>query len=354
MYNKILSKTKSPSQHVNPNEYTYVHSSGFSATDYCKQEGEIIRLYSNFAGFAIILMFFLRGISTQPITSAIHVFTDFITIITGLEGYLEFFMVKELTTSLSYTLSMILPFVIYMALVNIPSAKAVPNHNTKASFVISGVFISLGLSSLGSLTGDAFETALSFVNITSLQPEFNAPTNIPAFIIFLVNLVVLPPLVEEWVFRGVLLQSLRRFGDGFAIMVSSVIFALIHCNVSQSTTAFLVGLSMAIFVVITGSVWTGVIIHMVNNCLSIAMSIITLAMPEYAFVLSICLHMVYLIGGVMAILHLWKKHPQLFTLYPAKTFTSFRAKNILFFSSVGMISALFIIGAITLNYLAVN
>ena len=69
------------------------------------------------------------------------------------------------------------------------------------------------------------------------------------------------PLVEEIVFRGAILRVLlTRFSNHWAsIIISALLFAVVHMNPAQMPHAFIIG---------TGSIVPGVIIHFVNNTVS--------------------------------------------------------------------------------------
>ena len=43
--------------------------------------------------------------------------------------------------------------------------------------------------------------------------------------LYFFSVAILPPLVEEFFFRGVILRMFRWFGDGFAVVASAVLFA---------------------------------------------------------------------------------------------------------------------------------
>ena len=76
------------------------------------------------------------------------------------------------------------------------------------------------------------------------------------------------PLTEEFLFRGVVLGVLRPHGDGFAIVVSAVLFGLYHGNVEQFVFAFLVGLVLSYVRVRTDNLWWCVLLHGANNFLA--------------------------------------------------------------------------------------
>lgn len=87
-------------------------------------------------------------------------------------------------------------------------------------------------------------------------------TGVFAFLLF----VVIAPLMEELIFRGVMLDGLlRRYRPVTAILVSSVIFGLAHLNPWQFVTAFVLGCFMGWVYLRSGSLAGCVLIHMSAN-----------------------------------------------------------------------------------------
>ena len=72
------------------------------------------------------------------------------------------------------------------------------------------------------------------------------------------------PVVEEIIFRGVVMRGLEPHGKRFAIMASAVLFGLFHGNLVQSPYAFAVGLILG-YTAMEYSVWWAMVLHMVNN-----------------------------------------------------------------------------------------
>lgn len=103
------------------------------------------------------------------------------------------------------------------------------------------------------------------VDPTSLLPQ--TPVGI-AFT--LIVAVVLAPLVEEVVFRGMLLSSLRpRVGDLSAIVVSSLVFAAVHVLPFAMPPIFLLSVGLGWLYVRTDSLWTPIAAHAVFNTVGI-------------------------------------------------------------------------------------
>lgn len=99
--------------------------------------------------------------------------------------------------------------------------------------------------------------------------DFAKPEGIFGFALSLIATVIVPAFVEEFACRGIILGSLRKFGDGFAIIVSAILFGLMHGNFQQIPFAFLVGLVLGFVTVQSGSVWIGIAIHAFNNAISV-------------------------------------------------------------------------------------
>lgn len=95
------------------------------------------------------------------------------------------------------------------------------------------------------------------------------PEGFFGFILCLLSTVAVPALAEEFAFRGVIMGLLRRFGEGFAVMVSAILFGVIHGNFEQMPFAFLVGLGLGFVAIKSGSIWTAVAIHAYNNFVSL-------------------------------------------------------------------------------------
>lgn len=93
---------------------------------------------------------------------------------------------------------------------------------------------------------------------------------------------VLPALLEEMAFRGYVLRTLRPYGDRTAILVSSLLFALMHGNVLQVPFAFIVGLVLGYVTVQTDNIWLAVVIHFCNNAMSTVLQYLQMGMSAEA------------------------------------------------------------------------
>ena len=82
-------------------------------------------------------------------------------------------------------------------------------------------------------------------------------------------LVVLAPVMEEVLFRGILLESVRsKHSAGRAIVVSALMFGVIHLIPQQVVNAFAIGLILGYIYVRTESLWPVIVIHALNNAMA--------------------------------------------------------------------------------------
>jgi len=83
---------------------------------------------------------------------------------------------------------------------------------------------------------------------------------------FFVMAVIAAPLLEEVMFRGIILDGyLKNYKPWHAILVSALLFGLIHGNLAQGIGAFALGALFGWFYWKTNSILPVVILHFVNN-----------------------------------------------------------------------------------------
>jgi membrane protease YdiL (CAAX protease family) len=86
--------------------------------------------------------------------------------------------------------------------------------------------------------------------------------------------VVLAPLVEELLFRGVLYQALRRsMPVGSAALISAVVFAAMHFNLLLFVPLALMGVVLALVYERSGSLLPTILVHACNNGIILLFSI---------------------------------------------------------------------------------
>ena len=94
----------------------------------------------------------------------------------------------------------------------------------------------------------------------------HSPLGVAAYLVYL---AVIPGIFEEWFFRGVLQKNLATvISRKSAIVISALIFGFMHVDPGQTVFAFGFGLIAGYLFDKTGSIWFGVLIHLLNNAIS--------------------------------------------------------------------------------------
>ena len=78
--------------------------------------------------------------------------------------------------------------------------------------------------------------------------------------------VIAAPVVEEILFRGIVLRSMRKFTPTWAaILISSVLFGAYHLNIVQAVYATLMGIAAGILYEKKRNLLFPILVHFANN-----------------------------------------------------------------------------------------
>ncbi len=277
-----------------------------------KEEKKKIRKSANLLGVAFFIMTAFMILWSFPlgILSGIgvinpHTLSDFLNDDTLMQG------VQIIISSIAFILS----YTIYVKLEkerlsDISSFKKADRPDLIIPYVFLGIGVS-GLSNfLTSMAGSIFQSMGIEYDVKTLDN----PTNTVGMILAFIAVAITPALVEEFALRGAVMGVFRKYGDGFAILVSSFIFGLMHGNFIQIPFAFIMGLAFAVAVIKTGTIWTAIIIHFINNFLSLFMDYLTDGMTTTAnSVLNIMYLILFFMCGFVGIYLLHRKNELDFT-----------------------------------------
>jgi len=259
-------------------------------------------------------------------------------------------IVRSVVDIIGTVLSLGVPFLVVMRIIDIPAKIALPFRKIRSGFNIGSLFIALGASTVAVYIGSFLASAFQSVGFSPSVPEFNMPTDVTTAILYFVSIVLVPAFLEEMVFRGIVLQPLRRFGDSFAIVISAIIFSLAHLNIYQIPNAFVMGLILGYFVVRSGSLWAGIIIHFANNFFVALLEYIgTFVTNDAMYIMTVSLYVFYLAAGLISLIITSRKQKKLFMLYPAECVLTSKERYQCYFKCFSTI-VLFIVLAILSLY----
>ncbi|MCB2357319.1 CPBP family intramembrane glutamic endopeptidase [Clostridium estertheticum] len=92
-------------------------------------------------------------------------------------------------------------------------------------------------------------------------------------IIMILSSAVIAPIYEEVIFRGILLKGMaNKINSNLALIISALIFALLHMNIPQGINAFLLGLIIGAIYLSSNSIYLCIFAHFINNSVAIIIS----------------------------------------------------------------------------------
>ncbi|MBQ7335661.1 MAG: CPBP family intramembrane metalloprotease [Clostridia bacterium] len=185
--------------------------------------------------------------------------------------------VNAVTESLLYMCAFIIPAVLFYVL---PHREAYPPIGFSLRItryfplvLFAFLAINLGLSVLNGLFCQA-------VGIVQEPEPMNKNMQNPEIILLYMTTSLAPAFAEEVLFRGVVYTNLRSYGKTLAVLMSSVLFGLMHMNTEQFLYTTTAGILLAMLYEMTGSIWSGVLVHMCNNLYSIFQTVISVRFPS--------------------------------------------------------------------------
>ncbi len=149
--------------------------------------------------------------------------------------------------------------------------EATPKETYKGAkwqYFVIAIFLQFGLFSL-SWANEWFVSVLN--GLFGYQPT---PTQIPSvdggkIIPVILVIGVIPAVLEETVFRGLMLTPIKKFSTPLAVVISGALFALYHQSPVQTIYQFACGCAFALVTIRAGSVLPTIVSHFLNNAVVI-------------------------------------------------------------------------------------
>jgi len=285
-----------------------------------QREAKALRKEANFVG--VMMLALTAGTQTAAIVVAFAL--TLLGVIDLRQITQDMFGMSNSQYLLVYALIYILAFAVPTICVALcfkrrqfPLAPAEPVSGRTAFW---GVLAAMGVCVVANLIASAVVSFFEQFGVPAPEiPDLLVPTP-TSLALNIIVIAVLPALLEEMVFRGYVLRTLRPYGDGFAVVVSSLLFALMHGNIEQIPFAFCVGLALGWLCVSTNNIWLAVAVHFCNNGMSVLLDYCGRSLPDDKVNLLYWIVMITLGAlGLLAFLVLGIKEPAVFSRRPSQT-----------------------------------
>ena len=216
-------------------------------------------------GLAVILLIILQVVGGLLISAFISPISQKITFISQDSIYL-------ILMCIVFVLSIYIPYLILKAYLPREEKKQeISKEEKKVSIVkcIKYIIVSIPIISvIQMICSFAVEKIGLGADVSSSIGLFNYSGKLATILLF-IQIAILPAIFEELFVRKGVFGILRKKGAIFAVIVSALVFATIHMNISQFIFAFLVGIVFGIVREKTGKLYPTMILHFLNNGIAV-------------------------------------------------------------------------------------
>ena len=284
-YNELFKKWRKQSKDAHgfyyvdkSNELTYRDGFGF-VKEYPEavERNALLNVY-NIIGVTIIIVALLDIFMYYvfpPLLS--HVGVDIYY-----DRYSHDFYGNEWLVMIVYTiievLKRLLPFLYCYKKLKMPVKVMVPTKIINKPMFNIAVPMMLMVSGVSAAATGFYEQILGILHIIPREDIHLPQGTGEAIFCVIVNMLLIPAISEIYT-RGTVMQLLRQFGDGMAVIFTAFLTAMITYNPHQFCYVFITALIIGYFTIRTGSVVTAVIMRIVTRTFAYAAYAIDTCLP---------------------------------------------------------------------------
>ena len=152
----------------------------------------------------------------------------------------------------------------YLIIRGMPKQSVEPMRITIGRFCILFLICHF-LMQVGNYVGIGVNSAIEYFTGSQMGFFLNDVFEGTNIWMYIGSVVVLAPVIEELFFRKLLISRMERHGEKPAILVSGLMFGIVHGNFSQFFYAFALGLVLGYIYVRTRKIGITIALHMLIN-----------------------------------------------------------------------------------------
>jgi|GEM_PF-1388379 len=176
----------------------------------------------------------------------------------------------ELQILITQYLIIALPPIVYLKWKNINIRKALRIRKLSLRDGVYVVLITLLIYPIAVLLNTLVMLFLSLFGSLNI-PQVPTPTDPRQYILYLFIIAISAGICEEIFFRGFLLRSFEGVSYKFAILFTAILFGIFHFNIYNLGATVLFGVVFGYLVLVTDSIWAGIIGHIFNNAFAVSL-----------------------------------------------------------------------------------
>lgn len=175
-------------------------------------------------------------------------------------------------------------------------------NNVRAGETVRYVLVILFMQQVSMICTMFIMTGLDSVGLYVPSVDYVVEHNPMVYASEILGAVILAPIGEELIYRGIVLRCSAKISQRFAIFFSAFIFGIMHGNPYQFVLGFLLGIPLAMVTLKTGSLIPAIICHMMNNLLASVSEVIGYFNEEVSYIVPWIMLPIFFITGIIIII----------------------------------------------------
>lgn len=161
-----------------------------------------------------------------------------------------------------------------IAMVRTVPGQAPEKHTMKAGHFILATIMCFAIMYIFNFLGTLLTELIEMLKGWEVEDVLDSALTGASLPLVFVYTVICAPIMEEFVFRKLIVDRAMRYGQGVAVLLSGLMFGLFHGNFGQFVYTFALGLFLAFLYVKTGKLKITIALHMLVNTMGGVVSII--------------------------------------------------------------------------------
>ena len=174
----------------------------------------------------------------------------------------------KLTLALNQYLFILIPCIVFMLANKMNIKKTLKLNPMKTSDIFRVILLTLVMLPITQLISK-IASSIFGSPISEFITDIVSSNTFP-YLFFVI--AITPAICEEVIMRGIVLDGYKKFGFKKAVILNGILFGMLHMNFHQFFYTAFLGTIFAIVVWYTKSIFASMIMHLVNNGLSVTMS----------------------------------------------------------------------------------
>lgn len=149
-------------------------------------------------------------------------------------------------------------------------------------FTFKWTLIAIAAAQVVNIAMNIITAILTLLGVELHQIIPGTVPSVMGFVTTSISFLIYAPIMEELLFRGAILHNSKKYGEAFAIVMTSLFFGLYHANYLQSFYTFALALVLGYITVKAESIIPAIIAHFSFNLIGTLATIFSSLLPAEA------------------------------------------------------------------------